>query len=192
MQALTATGHFQTIHVAPGIGLIFDLDGVIVNSMPVHKQAWERYLHSLGFPAGDIASRMLGRSNDDIVREFLGPAAAAAEVAEHGAAKEKLYREMIGADLAKHLVPGIREWLTWLSPAPLALASNAERANVDFVLDHANLRRHFQVIVDGFEVPRPKPAPDVFLRAAAGLSVPPCNCIVFEEDRKSTRLNSSH
>ena len=81
VQALTATGHFQTIHVAPGIGLIFDLDGVIVNSMPVHKQAWERYLHSLGFPAGDIASRMLGRSNDDIVREFLGPAAAAAEVA---------------------------------------------------------------------------------------------------------------
>lgn len=88
---------------------------------------------------------------------------------------------MIGEDLPAYLVPGIAEWLSCLSPAPIALATNAERANVDFVLDRANFRRHFQVIVDGFQVPRPKPAPDVFLRAAAGLGIPPRNCVVFED-----------
>ena len=181
MRTLTAVEPLQLLRLAPGLGLIFDLDGVIVDSMPVHKRAWERYLKSLGYPAGDIASRMLGRGNGEIVRGFLGANASAEEVAAHGAAKERLYRELLGAELPAHLVPGITDWLAYVSGAPLALATNAERANVDFVLDGANLRQYFQIIVDGFQVPRPKPAPDVFVRAAAGLGVAPRNCIVFED-----------
>ena len=171
----------HTLSIAPGLGLIFDLDGVIVDSMPVHKQAWERYLSSLGYDGSDVASRMHGRRNDEIVRDFLGPDAAPHLVEGHGAAKEQLYREMMEEDLVSRLVPGIAAWLARLTGAPLALATNAERAYVDFVLHGTNLRRYFPVIVDGSQVPRPKPAPDVYLRASTELGIPPRNCVVFED-----------
>jgi beta-phosphoglucomutase len=103
-------------------------------------------------------------------------------IAAHGAAKERLFRDLLRADLRQHLVPGIEEWLEHISGAPIALATNAERANIDFVLDGvAGLRRHFDVIVDGSQVARPKPAPDVYLRAAELLNIPPRNCVVFED-----------
>jgi beta-phosphoglucomutase len=149
--------------------------------MPVHEQAWERYLELLGWAGSGVSVRMHGRRNDEIVRDLLGPDAAPHVIEEHGSAKERLYREMLGSCLASRLVPGIAGWLARVAGVPLALATNAERANVDFVLDGAELRSHFRVIVDGSQVPFPKPAPDVYLRAAAGLGVPPRNCIVFED-----------
>ena len=154
--------------------------------MPVHEVAWQRYLQSIGavtqdMDAQDIVSRMHGRRNDEIVRDFLGPDAALDELLAHGAAKERLFREMMDERLRESLVPGIEEWLKRTVGTPVALASNAERPNIDFVLDRAGLRPYFQVIVDGSQVARPKPAPDVYLRAARELGVPPRHCIVFED-----------
>ena len=167
--------------LAPGLGLIFDLDGVIVDSMPVHQRAWRQYLESLGIDAGDILARMHGQRNDEIVRDFLGPEVDEDTVFAHGAAKERLYRDMLREGLREHMVPGIADWLGRVEGAPIALATNAERANVDFVLDGGGLRPHFAAIVDGSQVERPKPAPDVYLRAAELLEIPPRNCVVFED-----------
>jgi beta-phosphoglucomutase len=64
---------------------------------------------------------------------------------------------------------------------PLAVGTNAEPANVDFTLDGAGVRQYFRAIVDGSQVARPKPAPDVYLRGAELLGVDPANCIVFED-----------
>lgn len=169
------------LRVAAGLALIFDLDGVIVDSMPVHELAWRRYLESLGFDGGDIPARMHGRRNDEIVRDFLGQAIDHDTVLAHGAAKEQVFREMLGDRLRENLVAGIAEWLDHVEGAPIALATNAERANIDFTLDGAGLRQYFDVIVDGSEVSRPKPAPDVYLRAAELLKIAPGNCIVFED-----------
>ena len=170
------------LQVAPGLALIFDLDGVIVNSMPVHERAWREYLGSVGIDASDIPSRMHGRRNDEIVRDFVGDEVELDTVIAHGVAKERLFRDLLRADLHQYLVPGIEEWLEHISGAPVALATNAERANIDFILDGVSgLRRHFDVIVDGSEVVRPKPAPDVYLRAAELLNIPPRNCVVFED-----------
>jgi beta-phosphoglucomutase len=167
--------------VAPGLAVIFDMDGVIVDSMPVHLEAWERYLESIGVQGSDVATRMHGRRNDEIVLDFLGGTADLSTVFEHGAAKERLYREMMRDRLSHHLVPGIREFLNRLASTPIALASNAERANIDFILDEAGLRGYFDVIVDGSQVDAPKPAPDVYLKAAHDLGIAPANCIVFED-----------
>jgi beta-phosphoglucomutase family hydrolase len=169
------------LRVAAGLALIFDLDGVIVDSMPVHELAWQRYLESLGFDGGDIPARMHGRRNDDIVRDFLGEAIDPHTVLAHGAAKERVFREMLRGRLLENLVPGIAGWLDHVEGAPMALATNAERANIDFTLDGAGLRDYFDVIVDGSEVAQPKPAPDVYLRAAKLLKTAPGNCIVFED-----------
>jgi beta-phosphoglucomutase len=167
--------------LARGLALIFDLDGVVVDSMPLHTLAWLRYLEQLGIPGMDIAFRMHGRRNDEIVRDFLGPDAPDQVIHEHGAAKERLFREMMGANLIHSLVPGVADFLARTEGLPVALATNAEPANVAFVLDGADLRRWFPVIADGSQVRHAKPAPDVFLVAGAKLSVAPRNCIVFED-----------
>jgi beta-phosphoglucomutase len=183
LQEMNSSG----LPVARGLALIFDLDGVVVDSMPLHTLAWLSYLEQLGISGRDIAMHMHGRRNDEIVREFLGPDVPDAVVLEHGAAKERLFREMMGANLVDSLVPGVADFLARAnSPAsagglPVALATNAEPANVAFALDGTNLRRWFRVIVDGSQVRNAKPAPDIYLAAGARLGVAPRNCIVFED-----------
>jgi beta-phosphoglucomutase len=88
---------------------------------------------------------------------------------------------MMGESLTLTLVPGIEAFLARTEGLPVALATNAEPANVAFVLDGANLRRWFKAIVDGSQVRNAKPAPDVFLGAAERLGVAPRDCIVFED-----------
>ena len=176
--------------LAPGLALIFDLDGVIVDSMPVHARAWELYLEPLGV-AQDLIAKTHGWRNDQIVREFLGQDADPEAVFGHGAAKERLYRNLMEKQLHQSLVPGIESWLERFSGAPLGLATNAERANVDFVLEKAGLRRHFRVIVDGSQVRNPKPAADIYLRAAEELGVAPANCIIFEDSAAGVQAGRS-
>jgi len=171
----------EKLHLTPGLGLIFDLDGVIIDSMPFHQRAWQRYLEVTGIGSSDSLDFMHGQRNEEIVRGLLGPEADLQTVVAHGAAKEQMYRDMLRERLGEHLVAGIAEWLAHISGPPIALATNAERANVDFVLDGGRLRPYFDAIVDGSQVERPKPAPDVYLRAAELLEIPPRNCIVFED-----------
>jgi len=169
----------------PGLALIFDMDGVIVDSMAVHVRVWREYLASFGMNVG------LG--NDEIVLNFLDHSADGKgvrepqrNVHEHGAAKERLYRETMRGQLARYLVPGVVDFLKRSNAAPVALASNAERANIDFILDEAKLRPYFRVVVDAAQVQRPKPAPDLFLFAAERLGVAPRNCVVFEDSPAGT------
>jgi beta-phosphoglucomutase len=166
----------------PELALIFDLDGVVIDSMPTHTLAWERYLEANGIDPANVEARMHGKRNDDLVRDLFGPQIGDDAIFEHGAAKEHLFREMIGATLEAKLVPGIREFLAEASKTvPLALGTNAEPANVDFILNGAGIRRYFRATVDGSQVARAKPAPDVYLRGAELLGVDPGNCIVFED-----------
>jgi beta-phosphoglucomutase len=162
--------------------LLFDLDGVLVHSMPLHTQAWQQYLAQLGITVPDIEQTMHGKRNPELVREWLGNGLAEDEVLRHGAEKERLFRKMmlaVGPDLFR--VPGITEFLERYRSLPKAIGSNAEAANIDFILDQLDLRRFFDVIVHGEEVARPKPFPDIYLIAAQRLGVKPECCIVFED-----------
>jgi beta-phosphoglucomutase len=162
--------------------LIFDMDGVIVDSNPWHRVSWTEYMRRHGIEMTEaMQQRMYGKRNDEIVRDFFGPHLSHSEVFAHGAAKEALYREMIEPHMEESLVPGIREFLVRLRTPDVAVATNAEAANVDFVLDHAGLRPFFRLIVNGHQVNNPKPHPEIYLRVANGLQVPPGDCIVFED-----------
>src|SRR5258708_19857529 len=176
--------HFPPLgELASFFAFLFDLDGVIVDSMPLHTQAWSVYWEQLGLPDTDagIASGMDGKRNDDIVEDFIGQNLAPAAIFEHGAAKERLYRQLMATRLKQQLVRGVEEFLMRFEGVPMAVASNAEPANVDMVLDGAGLRSRFRAVVDGQQVDRPKPFPDVYLRAARLLGVNPRKCIVFED-----------
>jgi HAD superfamily hydrolase (TIGR01509 family) len=115
------------------------------------------------------------------VSELFGTHLSAEEALAHGAAKEELYRSMAEPNLLGALVPGVREMLVRHAGMPVGLATNAEPANVDFLLDRAKLRKYFQVVIDGHHVQHPKPHPEIYLRAAQLLGVSPQDCVVFED-----------
>jgi HAD superfamily hydrolase (TIGR01509 family) len=159
---------------------LFDLDGVIVDSMPVHVLAWKEYLRRHGLPSDELNARMHGRRNDEIVEAYWGKLPPDENFA-HGAAKEALFRELIEPEFARRLVPGAREFIHAANGRPKGLGSNAERANIDFTLDRASLRECFHGIVDGHQVARAKPDPEIYLRLARHFEVAPAECLVFED-----------
>src|ERR1700722_9606047 len=162
--------------------LIFDMDGVIIHSNPWHRIAWTEYTRRHGVDMTDaMQQRMYGKRNDEIIRDFLGQHLDDREVFAHGAAKEALYRELMRPRAAESLVPGVREFLNRYRNLDLAVATNAEGANVDFVLDGAGLRPLFRIVVNGHQVTHAKPHPEIYLRVAEELRVPPESCVVFED-----------
>jgi beta-phosphoglucomutase len=163
------------------LAFLFDMDGVLINSMPLHTKAWEVYLEGLGLKVKDLEMRMHGKRNPELVRDMIGKELSDDIVFEHGAAKERLFREMMAAQLDTYRIPGLVDFLERYPDIPKAVASNAERANIDFTLERLGLRQYFQVMVDGWEVKRPKPFPDIYLLAAERLGVSPSDCIVFED-----------
>jgi HAD superfamily hydrolase (TIGR01509 family) len=173
---LTNTG------LVSGLGMLFDLDGVIVDSNPVHMVSWREYLRRQGMePPENFEQRMYGRRNDDIVRDLFGAGLDPAEIARHGTQKEALYRKMMRPVLKEHLVRGLLPFLERHKDVPMAVATNGERANADFVLDGGAVRQFFRLVVDGGMVARPKPAPEIYLRTAHLMGLPAANCIVFED-----------
>jgi HAD superfamily hydrolase (TIGR01509 family) len=160
---------------------LFDLDGVLINSMPLHTRAWEVYLEQLGLQASDIEARMHGKRNPELVRELIAADLPDEVVFEHGAAKERLFRELMAAEIERYGIPGLTQFLERYRDVPKAVASNAERANIEFTLERLGLKAYFKVVVDGWEVKRPKPFPDMYLLAAQRLGLPAEDCIVFED-----------
>ena len=95
--------------------------------------------------------------------------------------KRTVPRDDSAADLERYRVPGVTAFLEEFRDVPKAVGSNAEPANIDFALEGLGLAQYFQVTVDGSQVQRPKPYPDIYLLAAKRLGVAPANCIVFED-----------
>ena len=162
--------------------LIFDMDGVIVDSNPVHRDAWLQFNRSHGVETTEaMQQRMYGKRNAEIIRDFYGDHLSDDDVFDYGAAKEVVYRDLIGPLLPGALVPGLQAFLERHQDVPIGCATNAEPANVDFVLQAAGLEHLFRVAVNGHQVSRPKPFPDIYLRAAELLEVDPADCLVFED-----------
>ncbi len=170
------------------LAFIFDVDGVLVHSMPLHVLAWEEYLAGLGIQVDDLERRMHGKRNAELVNDLISSDLAEDVVFNHGAAKEKLWREMVLRNgIETYRIEGLAEFLERHKDVPKAVASNAEPQNIDFVLDQYGLRRYFEIAVSGLEVSRPKPFPDIYLEAARRLGVDPQHTIVFEDSPTGLR-----
>jgi beta-phosphoglucomutase len=162
--------------------LIFDMDGVIVHSNPVHREAWVAYNRRFGLETTEaMHQRMYGKRNDQIILDFYGADLTPEQVFERGAAKEALYREMMRPLLPGALVPGIAPFIERHKDLAIGLGTNAEPPNVKFILDESGLAHYFNAIVDGHQVQHAKPAPDIYLEVARRLTIPPAYCIVFED-----------
>jgi beta-phosphoglucomutase len=161
--------------------LILDMDGVLIDSNPLHAQAWVQYLAQYDKPADSMLERMHGKRNDQIVRALFGEDLPEEEVFAHGAAKEALYRTLMKPHVMEKLIPGVAAFLERHKGSRLGVASNAEPANVAFVLDEGGLRHYFAAVVDGHQVAHPKPHPEIYLRVASELGVRPEECVIFED-----------
>jgi len=168
--------------VAAGLALILDMDGVIIDSNPVHCEAWRAYNLRFGIHTDDATlHRTFGWHNDDIVQEYFGGGLDAEQVAIHGRGKERLYRELMVGQVEQSLVPGLRDFLRRHRGRAIGVASNAETANVDFIVKEAGLERYLRTTVTGDMVTHPKPHPEIYLKAAEALGAEPADCIVFED-----------
>jgi beta-phosphoglucomutase len=163
-------------------GVIFDMDGVIVLTEAAHWQSWLAAAKPRGVKLEyETFLSCFGRVNRDCVHILFGPEIQPAESDVIADAKEAAFRDIIRANVT--LVPGIRDVLQKLKSLGIRIAvgSSAPPENLNLVLDAGNLRSMFGATVNGAEVQRGKPAPDVFLIAAQRLGIAPQNCAVIED-----------
>ncbi len=165
------------------LGVIFDWDGVIVDSSRAHETAWELLAAetSRPLPEGHFKASF-GQKNEAIIPTILGWDVSPAEVTRLSRRKEELYRQVL-RERGIASLPGAREFLATLRAAaiPCAVGSSTERLNIDTILGVIGLAGFFQEIVSADDVTRGKPDPQVFLLGAQRLGVPPGHCVVFED-----------
>jgi beta-phosphoglucomutase len=163
-------------------GVIWDVDGTLVDTAELHFAAWVELCRDLGrpFSRADFAATF-GRRNPEILRHLFGDRLADAEAADLGDRKEVLYRG--AARRGVSLLPGARPLLEGLQAAGFrqAIGSSAPRANLDLILDLTGAARFFEAVVSAEDTQRGKPDPQVFLVAAERLGVPPSRCVVVED-----------
>jgi beta-phosphoglucomutase family hydrolase len=166
--------------VRPFRGVIFDCDGTLADTMPLHYRAWVRALEERGAEMSEQLFYDLGGvPTADIVRILNERFDYALGVEETAHRKETLYEELLPEALAvDRVVALVREYD---GKYPMAVASGGLRRLVDRTIAALGLTGHFQAICTAEDVERGKPEPDLFLLAARRLGVPPEECIVFED-----------
>lgn len=164
-------------------GILFDMDGVLVNNLEVHRAAFAEFFRRYGVERSfDELSRVFGKGNDDIMGELMPrDVVERVGIRELGYEKEAIYRELYAPIITPQ--PGLLEFLAESEREGLrcAVGSSGYRANVDFVLDKCHIERYFQAAVAGDEVTRCKPDPEIYLTVAAKLGLKAEECIVFED-----------
>lgn len=162
--------------------VIFDLDGVLVDSGEFHKQSWYDLARIEGFSMTDeFFYSTFGMQNYQIIPQMLGTDVAPGEVERLSVLKEQRFRELVAGKLT--LLDGVPELIEKLKSSGflLAVGSSAPWVNLDFMLRQAKIDNCFDDLVCGDEITHSKPAPDTFLKAAEKLSVSPDRCVVVED-----------
>jgi beta-phosphoglucomutase len=161
--------------------VIFDMDGVMVDSHPIHRRAWQQFLRTLGREVSESELDYIldGRKRSDILCHFLG-ALSPSQLAEYGERKDLFFQES-----AREVrpIPGLTGFVEHVGGLriPMAVATSASESRTRFTLEQLRLRRRFRAIVTGNDVVMGKPAPDIYRLACKRLGVRPSQAIAFED-----------
>lgn len=162
-------------------GVVFDMDGVVINSHPAHRAAWRGFLESIGKNTSDTELDFIldGRKREEILEYFLGKLDPE-QIAEYGHRKDELLRSH-----ASRLEPmvGVVEFLDYLrnSGVRMALATSASRRRACGTLEELRLAHYFQTIVTGDEVTAGKPDPAIYRLAVARMQESPDSLLAVED-----------
>ena len=154
--------------------VLWDMDGVIADTMQNHYGAWHDILKDMGVPITEADFRPLfGQRHDRIIRHFLG------DKVTHR--KQLIYRARVAKDI--RALPGAIDLMKVLQQngVKAALASSATKENVDIIVEGLGITKLFQAFVNGPEVAEGKPSPLIFQLAAKKLNVTPANCVGIED-----------
>ncbi|UCD70886.1 MAG: HAD family phosphatase [Syntrophobacterales bacterium] len=163
-------------------GIIWDLDGVIVDSAPFHLEAWQKFtaVRGIVFTHRDF-KRTFGMKNEDIFVRIFGEELERGLLKIWSDEKEERFRQLIQGKVKPF--PGVRTLLRNLDTGGYkqAVASSAPLKNIHLILDTLTITDFFNTIISGEEVAMGKPHPEAFLKAAKGMSLIHSRCLVIED-----------
>lgn len=167
-------------------GFIFDLDGVICFTDEYHYLAWKEMADDMGvYFDREINNRLRGVSRmaslEIILERYSGPALSQEEKEALATKKNDIYRGLLGQMTPSDLPVEVKETLDNLRAKGLKLAIGSSSKNAPFILDRIGLGGYFDAISDGNNITNSKPDPEVFLKAAEFLGLPPSACVVVED-----------
>lgn len=167
-------------------GLIFDLDGVLVFTDKFHYQAWKTMADELGVYFDEtINHRLRGVSRMDsleiILERYEGPDLSLREKEKLAEKKNEIYRTLLESMTPDDVTKEVRDTLTKLREKGYKLAIGSSSKNAKFILEKVELKDAFDAISDGNNITKSKPDPEVFLKAAEYLGLPPKACMVVED-----------
>lgn len=165
--------------------VLFDMDGVLIDSERLYAKADRRMFETLGITmTQEDAHGMAGVKSREGAQGILE---RHPELSISLDDLDALYRKNLYQTLERAteltLIPGVEEWMKRLSAAgvQMAIASSSTAEMVGLIVERFGLRRYAQFVINGDEVPRSKPDPEIFLRAAAGVGAVPARCAVVED-----------
>jgi beta-phosphoglucomutase len=162
--------------------VIFDMDGVVVDNHKYHFKAWMAFAEKHKFELNDkiYRDKFNGKTNADLFKMIFG-SPTEQEMKDYASEKEGMYQELYADHMVAHT--GLLDYLEFLKKKriKMALGTSAPTGNVDFTLDRLKVRSYFDVIVDGTQVKKGKPDPEVYKLCADKLGFEPKGCVVFED-----------
>ncbi|RDE94886.1 beta-phosphoglucomutase family hydrolase [Aggregatibacter aphrophilus] len=162
-------------------GLIFDMDGTVIDTMPSHAKAWEMVGQHFGYPFnGNLLYEMGGAPVKTIALEMMKRHAMPLDQLNNVIELKREYGKEL---IMKHatLLPAANVVRSFYSKKPLALGTGSHRAMTEILLDKFDFEKYFSAIVTAEDIQNHKPAPDTFLRCAELIKVKPQRCLVFED-----------
>ncbi len=164
-------------------GLIFDMDGTMINSMPSHAQSWVEFCRRQGIQIdlADLMRRTTGRTGAECMRELFQREMSDDEAWAYIAIKEQLYRDLFAPVFAE--VPGFKQFagLARQRGLKIGVGTAGDRHNIAFAMQRLQLPVPPHAMVGGDEGLPGKPQPAIFLEAAKRMGIRPEDCIVFED-----------
>lgn len=163
-------------------GIIFDMDGTMVDNMMIHHRAWQQKLKELGLEMTleEVHQKVHG-VNVEILEKLFGDRFTLEERKKISWEKEETYRKIYKPELK--LIDGLPAFLAKLKKQgyPLAIGSAAPPGNVDFILDNLDIRNLFDCVMHSDDVEKGKPNPEIYLKLTNHLGLKPQDCLVFED-----------
>lgn len=163
--------------------LIFDMDGLLLDTEGLYKRAWTQAAKESGFDLTDaLYLKLIGITIADCERVLADAFGPKFPLETFRARAASLYEELHKRE-GLPLKPGVRELLAWANEEgiPCAVGTSTVHDEARERLVHHKIEHYFQVIIGGDMVERGKPNPDIFLKAQEALGIPPCDCLVLED-----------
>ncbi len=169
-------------------GVIFDIDGVLLNSNPAHYESWRLMGEEDGFDfTPQLFQETFGQRSDAIIAGHWPRSLSPEEIQRMAERKEAIYREM--AEKNFPAMPGAADFVRELARRgfPLSVGSSGPAVNVNFVVERLGILPLLKGVVSGTDVTQAKPAPDIFLACAEKMAMEPGRCAVIDDSASGVR-----